>query len=332
MSVVFTGTYQGNFISTGADQFIPLPSGVDWMQVYNQTVIANVGANLGAQFYWQRGMPVSRGIVYIKTAATNAMDPELIVAGDGFIYYDTSVNTLGALTATTAISNALPPVVASAGTDVANGDIVRLYSPIGALQLGGIDFTVGAVNSGVSFTLANMAAIANAPAAGNYRRIPFNPYFYPSSRYITKVASVGAAALVTLSVTHNYVVGQAVRFVVPTVTAVAFGMTQLDGLQGTILAVGVTDGTSTNTIVVDIDVSGFTAFAWPLTANPRCTPPQVIPVGDNTAVSLIAGADILSDATINTAQTGMLLKPGLLSPAGTAADGIFWVAGKSVNV
>jgi hypothetical protein len=333
MSVVFTGTLQGRFVSTGAAQLLNIPTDVDWMHVRNETVSTAGGANTGAEFYWQRGMTQGQGTIYTKTAATNALQVGQIAAASGFYLIDTSLVTPGAAVALTGITNALPPLVNTGSTaGLVAGDIVRIFNTVGAQQLGGIDFTIGTITPNTSFELSHMAAIVNAnPGAGTYRRIPYDPIFYPRSRYITKI-SAAANAIVTLSVTHGYTVGQKIRFVIPTVTAVAYGMTALNDVEATIVAINATDGTSTNTITVDVDTTAMTAFAWPLTANYPFTPAQIVPVGDNTAAANLLGVDTLADGTINTAYRGMMLQAGTTSPAGTAGDVIYWVAGKSANV
>lgn len=349
MSVVFTGTNQGRFTSAGQAVTIQLRSDLDWMWVKNETVSYAAGAGTGAEFYWQRGMTQGRGTVYTKTAATNALAVGQIAAASGFYLVDSSVNIPGASTALTAIdgntgafnspqvltgnTNGLP-ITAVVGANNPAG-VVRIFSTVGAEQLGGIDFSVANVVNNVSMDLIYMDSIVTAnPGAGTYRVIPYDPIYYPRNRYITKIQSTGNTnALVTLSVTHGYTVGQVIRFIVPTVTAAAFGMTELDGLQGTIIAIGTADvDGATNTITVDIDVSGFTAFAWPLTAGPRSTPAQIVPVGANTAEGLALNANILSDATLNTGYIGIKLQAGTSSPAGASSDVIYWVAGKSFSV
>ncbi len=331
MSVVFSGTFSGRFTSDGTSTFIPLPSGVDWMHVRNETVSYAAGADTGAEFYWQRGDTNGRGTIYVKTTTTNALQVGQIAANSGFFLTDKTINVPGASVALTSISNATPPVVATGSTaGLVNGDIVRIFSTTGAQQLRGIDFTIGSIVSNTSFTLAFMRSIA-AATTGTYRRIPYNPYFYPSTRIISKI-SAASQAIVTMTVTHEYKVGQKIRFVVPTVNSTAFGMTELNGVEATIVAINQADANGvTNTITVDVDTSGFTAFAWPLTAAGDFTPAQIVPVGQNTAESLDLGVDILSDATFNTAQFGMTLAAGTLSPAGAANDVITWVAGKSFN-
>lgn len=334
MSVVFSGTNQGRFTSTGANVVIQLRSDLDWMWVKNYTVSIAAGAGTGAEFYWQRGMAQGRGLVYTKTAVTGALAVAQIAANSGFYLVDSSVNLPGPSLALTGITNGNPPVVNTANTaSLSNGDIVRIFNTVGARQLAGLDFTIGALSAGVSFTLANMAQIVSAnPGAGTFRRIPYNPYFYPSSRYITKI-SQAVQAIVTLSVTHSYTVGQVVRLIVPTVTAAAYGMTALDGLQATIVAINQADADGvTNTITIDIDTTGFSAFAFPLTAAPGFTPAQVVPMGENTAEALLLGANILGDSTVNTAYIGIQLVAGTSSPAGANNDVIYWVAGKSFSV
>lgn len=333
MSVVFSGTNQGVFTSTGASQFINLPAGVDWMYTYNFTQFGVAGAGQTVQCYWQLGMPAGSGLEWIQTAVTNALTPGILPAGTGFTLANNTLNVPGPSVALTGITNANPPLVNTGSTaGLVDGDIVRIFATVGAQQLRGLDFTIGNITPNTSFELSYMAAIANAnPGAGTYRRIPYNPYFYPSSRIISKI-SQAAQAIVTLTVTHSYVVGQSVRFIVPEVTATRFGMTELNGVEATIVAVGAADADGvTNTITINVDTTGFSAFAFTLTADPAFTPPQVIPVGEDTSTALALGYDILSDATVNQGEMGIVLAAGANSPAGVAADVIYWVAGKSFS-
>lgn len=320
MSVVFAGNTSGTFVSTGVPVFLPLPAGFDTITVYNYTA--------RTRFYFQRGMPQGQGLITTQAGATNIIADTL-----GFYLQDTSVNIPSATNTVTAVSNAAIPMVttgSSAGL-IPQTSIVRMYNLAGAVQLNGIDFTVGTVpGGGVTFQLAHMAQIVNAPgiAAGTYRVIPFNPYYYPSTRVITGI-SQAAQAVVTLSVNHTYVVGQKIRFNV----SPAFGMTEINGIEATIVAVGAVgvNGTTTNTITVDVNTSGFTAFTFPVTAAPGFTPAMVVPVGDNMAQSLNSGTDYLADAVYNDAQTGILLMGEATGPAGVNNDVIYWNVTKSFN-
>lgn len=333
MSVVFSGTNQGKFTSTGANKILNIRSDVDWINVYNYTAAAQAAADLGFQYYFQRGMAQGTGIIYTKLGAV-ANDPltvDVLAAPNGFYLIDTSVNVPGASVALTSVSAAATPVVATGNTaGLADGDIVRLYNVTGGLQLNGLDFTIDTIIANTSFELAYMAQIV-LTGAGTFRKIPYNPIYYPRARYISNITQA-AQAVVKLTVTHGYKVGQVVRFIVPSVagSATSYGMTEMNNLQGTILAIDLVN----NTITVDIDSSGFTAFAFPTTALAASgfTPAQVVPIGQNTAESLDAGVDILTDATVNEALVGIQLIAGANSPAGQNNDVIYWVAGKSFSI
>lgn len=318
MSVIFTGTNQGKFTSTGASQTLNIRSGVDWIKVLNYTD--------NTQYFWQVGMAAGVGKITAANGTTASLG-----AGLGFYPIDTSLNVPGASVVLTAISAAAIPVVSTGNTGgLANGDIVRLYNVTNGVQLNSIDFTIGAINANVSFTLAYMSQIV-AANAGTFRRIPYNPIFYPRNRYIVSI-SQAVEAVVVLTVTHGYKVGQVVSFVVPSVggSAASYGMTEINGLQGTILAIN----TTTNSITVDIDTTAFTAFAFPTTAQAAAgfTQAQVVPVGMNTAEGLDSGVDILSDATINTGLIGIQLVGGANSPAGANNDVIYWTSGNSFSI
>jgi hypothetical protein len=320
---------QGRFTSTGSAQTLQIRSDVDWIRVYNETALAQGAADLGYEFYWQRGMTNGRGVVWTKlgTVANDPVTVGQIAANAGFFLVDSSIQNPGAAIAETAISNAVQPVVTTANTgSLATGSIVRLSADTNVPNIMGIDFEVDTVVANTSFRVR--WALANAPGAagagdGFYRQIPFDPIFYPRRRFIVNITQA-AQAVVRLSVAHGYTVGQQIRFVVPA----EFGMIEMDGLQGTITAIS----TANNTITVDIDSSAFSAFVFPNNTNSEFTFAQTIPFGEDTAQALASGVDILAGATLNTAYLGMNLAAGTLSPAGQANDVLYWVAGKSFSV
>lgn len=335
MSVVFSGTNQGVFTSTGAAKILQIREDVDYLHVYNQTVIAANTASIGKQYYWQRGFAADTGMEWQNNAGATAVNLIWLTTG-GFTLVNNTINTPGASVALTSITNATPPVVATGSTaGLSAGDVVRLFNVAGAQQLGGLDFTIGTIVANTSFTLAFMRAIV-AATTGTYRRIPYDPYFYPPTRVISKIRTVvvsGAnATQVTMTVTHNYTVGQRVRFLIPTVTALAFGMPTLNQVEGSIIAINTADVNGvTNTITVDVDSSAMGTFAWPLTANGAFTPAQIVPVGENTATANAFGVNPYLDSEINQGFIGIQLAAGADSPAGQVGDVIYWVAGKSFN-
>ncbi len=316
---------QGYFTSTGASKTIQLRSGIDWMRIINYTVAgASQTTGLAVDWYWQLGMG-STGIVTYKTDATNASNLVQVSASGTFTYIDTSVDFYGVIQATvTAISTAAIPVVTNSGTNgLVAGSVVRLLNVAGAPQLGGMDFTVGNNTlSSTTFSLDYMSQLSVAGTTASFMPINFDPIYYPRRRYITKITKA-AQAVVTLSVTHGYQVGQLIRMSVPA----AYGMVEMNNLQATIVSVNTT-AASGNTITLDVNSSSFNSFVFPLAAAVAFTPAQVIPVGEDTAEALSQSANILSDATVNQSYIGMKLSSG---PSGSSGDVMYWTAGKSFS-
>jgi len=347
---------QGRFVQTNpaAAVTLQLRSDLDWMTVYNYTQIAANAAATGYKFYWQRGMVNAAGnttgIEYRSNAGATAVDMTALAAG-GFtlinsVEYATPARRPagGAL----AVTNANPPVITDAASDLAVGEVVKFTSLNAQPQINGLDFTVTASTPGANFTIGNINLVNSvASATGFWRRVPFNPAYYPVRRYITFISSSATAgrAKVYMSVTHQFTVGQKVRLQLP--GSVWGAYTQLNNVECTIVAVNEArapaepnNGGVDNNIVVDVDVSGLGAWgvfgagnqSYPAATTYPFTPAQVVPVGENTAQAIISGVDILDDSTINTGYIGVLLGAGANGPAGQANDVIYWVAGKSFSV
>ena len=320
---------QGSFTSTGVAVTLQIRSGIDWMRVYNTTQMAAAQTTaIGVEYYWQGGFPSGAAIEYKKAGSANA-GANLITYNTtgGFTYVNSSVPVSGQVNATvTAVSNATIPVVSNSGTNgLSAGSIVRMINVAGAAQLGGMDFTVGynTLTTG-TFSLDYMSTIV-AGTTGSWMYVQYDALYYPRRRFITAITQA-TQAVVTLSVTHGYQVGQLVRMVVLS----AFGMSQMNGLQATIVAIN-TNTSSGNTITLNVNSSAFSAFVFPLTAAVPFTFAQVVPMGEDTADALSQGVDILTDATVNTGYVGMILAAGANSPAGSNADVIYWQAGTVFN-
>lgn len=345
---------QGNFISTGGTENLSIPSGADWIRVYNMTALEQAAADLPYEFYWQLGMTPGGGISWTKDGATSATDSVTVGAlavGTGFLPLNQGFNTgvsaqiknssqVSQPVAFTAISNNVNPQITTAsiagsGVALQTGDVVRLSQTAGAIDannLLGIDFQV-TVNNDTHFTITN--ALEQAPGAGGtngfWRKVTVGNTFYPELRYIVDIAT-GATTNVRTSVDHGYQIGQLVTFNIPSTLN---GTTQLNQLSGAIISVP-----SEDVFVVDIDSSSFTPFVFPTIAavaavNNNYTPAHVVPAGMDTATALsqIPVADILSDATRNQLILGMSLlggnstPGGIAGPAGSSGDQMFWQAG-----
>lgn len=333
----------GNFTSTGQSKTLQIRSDFDWIQTYNQTAIAQDAADYAAVCYWQVGMPVGQGIVTTKlgTVANDPTTIDQLAASAGFTPVDSAGNPLGTATATTDISNSTTPIITTASTaGFANGDIIRLSNNPTTKQVNGYDFVV-TVTDATHFTVVPVLATATDGVAaqnGFFRKVNFDPLFYPRSRYIVNMAANATNSSytdITLSIPSGYAIGQKIRLLISS----AFGSIQLDQKEATIVnvndtlaIVGVYPAVS---ITVDVSMTGVTAFKFPTTAatNGRFTPAMVVPIGENTAYAIQQSQNILSDATTNTGYIGVVLAAGDGSPAGNVhggiGDKIFWVAGKS---
>jgi hypothetical protein len=319
---------QGNFVSDGTAKIIRMTCDVDWMKVYNWTQAATQQTTgRGVEFYWQRGMAVDTGLVWKKKDSASDDLKLITMTSGGFSLYDATGNPIGILHALTGISDASMPIVSVSSTAGLNaGDIVRFVQDnaltTDAKQLASIDFSIDTISTDTSFRLPSGPRIATA-TGGYWRKINFEPIFYPRVRYITSIVSDTntAHSVVKLTVAHGYTVGQKVRFSVTP----AFGMYEINKMVGTVLAIDTR--VDYNTITVDIDTTTFTPFAWPTASYGAFTPATISPDGENGLYP-----DSYADATRNTAYIGLKLAAGVVSPAGSASDLIYWTAGKSYSV
>lgn len=338
----------GSFVSTGANVVLQLRSDVDYIQVTNLTTIANGPANnTGLRWSWYRGMAQRDAIIETYDAVpaygitTAAALRGAGASAEGFSLLDSSLQGTGTPVLCASIAaGGVPPVVTAANTgNLVDGDIVRLTQLTGAWQLSGLDFTVDQVNPGANtFRLPGMAPIVAAPATGansRWRKVNYNPLYYPRNRYISAITQA-ANAQVTTTVAHGLTVGQKVRFHIPEITAVAFGMVEMDRMEATVMTI-----VSAYAFTINVDTTAMTAFAFPLTADVGAgmSFAQVTPIGMDMVTALSTGADYLKDATINEGYIGLLV-PGnpaavatFFNPGGAAAgETIYWVASKSENL
>lgn len=275
MSTPLSLIAQGSFTSTGAARTIELPQQPHHFVIKNRSTWGTAPTAV-IQSEWFDGYADGQAITLTEGGASALTGTAVAAGGAGFTFVDLSSQEPGALVAVgTAITAATPAVVADAsavGTVPAVGDIVRMINTTGMLQIAGLDFTVTAVTGGVSYTLGYLPAAGFAAAATNadFRIIP-SKYYSPYRRYITNITAA-VAAVITVSVAHNYLVGDIIRVNCPD----AFGMTQINGLSGTVTAV------TASTITTDINSAAFTAFAFPTSAIAAAgvSFPHVLPIGE----------------------------------------------------
>ena len=305
---------------------ISLPSGFDEIEIVNLTDFGSTASN--TNIVKAKGLAsLAAGSAFYSpktsSAATLALETMTLTGGFTFIS-DSGAAALGAaVTNVSSITQAGAAVVATANP-VVTGSVVRMYATTGMLQIAGMDFTTAAYSAGVSFTLAYLSSSGfGAPAsAGSFVTVPFDPRFYPRRRFITAITAANPA-VVTLSVTHGFIVGEKVRIVVPA----AFGMQQINGYLATITAIS----TTLNTITLDIDASAFTAFAFPTSAVAATgvSFAEVIPVGEAAInTTLYPYANLLDDATVNLSFSGVQIGTSIL----LASTNYSYIARKGVTV
>jgi hypothetical protein len=330
----FTILTGGSFTSTGAGVKIPLPSSADYMEVYNLTQLAATNPNTVTMSKWfgpKFGVGASAADSGVRTVKTTA-DLTGTYASGGFTYVTTSpIVEAQSANAITAITAASPAVVSQTNT-YSDGDILQFYSTTGMLQIAGMNFQISS-SSGSGYSLIGLRAAGfAAPATAGYtRRISKYAAVEPQFLYVTEVTQATQAVVRTsVDPTQYYAVGMKIRFSIPG----SFGMTQLNGLTGKIVAMSAANYTMT----VDIDSSAFSAFAFPAsTSSPTAALfATLAPAGASTQVDPITGVQTGYDFQYQPFRTGqfvpfMYLSGGAQSPAGAAADVIDWIAYKLEN-
>ena len=330
MSTPLHAIVSGSFTSDGAVRNIVLPSGYNKFEMVNITDIGSSAANTNVmKAFGMSSMAAGSAFYSPKTSGAATLDPETTITSGGFTFIaDSATLSIGGSVALNGTEiNRANPAVASTGTTTGLVDsvsVVRLYSTTGMLQVSSMDFTVGTIVASTSFQLKylNNSGFAADATSGSYRIINAQSRYYPRARYITAITAA-SSAVITMSVTHGYTVGQAVRIVVPA----AFGMTEINGLIGNITAIS----TANNTITVDIDSTSFTTFAFPTSAVAATgvTFAQVVPVGEAAINSSSQPyGNLLDDATDNQSFTGIQIG----TTVQTNAKLYQWIAYKGVSV
>lgn len=313
----FGSQMTGTFVSAGTPFNISLPPGYDEFSMINLTSLGSTAANTNVmRAYGTSSMNAGSAYYNTKTSGAATLAIEAMTTSGGFtIVPDSGHYPLGASTVSTAVNQAAPAVVLTGTTTglVAGSTVVRMYNVAGMQQISGMDFTVGTVVGSTSFELKYLdsSGFAAAGTTGSFRIVPFEPnYFQPRRKYITKITKA-AQAVVTLSVTHNYVVGEYVRMVVPN----GFGMTEMNGLQALITAIDTTN----NTITINVNSTAFTTFAFPATGSVPFTFAQTVDMAEQ--------ATILTQAEENKSFTGVQIG----SSVQTSGETYQWFAKKAAN-
>ena len=251
----------GSFTADGSPLVLPFAGKPDIVRLYYQgnaagdewESVANPG--VVKELYWNRNMVAGTGLATKNTngAATDTKD---FIAAGGVSYYDPQYGALGPAITGTAVSQAANAQVTANGHGLATGDIVLLTGTTGMLQIAGMTFQI-TVTGANTFTLDGLdsSGFAAPATAVVVRKVLFPGIWQPQSCLITAITQA-ADAVITTSVDHGYVADQLIYLSV----AAQFGMSQASGKITKIKSV------TANTMTVELDTSGFTAFAFPASA------------------------------------------------------------------
>lgn len=206
---------------------------------------------------------------------------------DGFTFINsTNPPTFSSLSITSTIDKTTWVVGMTNTGSIAVGDWVRIINPTAMLQAGGIVAQVTAVSANSSITLGYIAtAVSNGAnftsnATGGSILKFFRGKFYPKKLQIMHVSSA-TQAKVYFAEKNDYTPGEMVDFNVPT----TYGMIQLSFLtkqsRGPARVLTVTNSATESSITLDLDTTGFTAFAYPTSAGSvgKASPPFCFPAG-----------------------------------------------------
>ena len=346
-------SYDGSFISTGANVFIPLRGGVTEFEVWNYTAQAAGTASTNFHWYWQAGMPAGFTLYDGFTAAGGGAVTAGQLAGSLF-YTDTSVvnYTFSGQQNITITAGATPTVTYNAH-GLNTGDIIRFLNLPAAVQpLGAIDWIVTRTGAN-TFTIPAAASNVGVGATAGTQIVKLSRegLYVPEDRVIVSIGVSGNNAnnaTITFAAPHEFQVGNDVRINVNSITNAAVA-TYLKTTYGASPSLNpqLTVARINSNISIDVvmNVNAMPAFVFPLAASVPFTPSQVTPIGQDTAYSLtvVPPVDILGDQPNgngkgpNIAQIGITLigsgAGASVLPAGSSAtpDVIYWRASIPFN-
>jgi hypothetical protein len=327
MSFPYNPIITGTYTSDGTSQLVDIPADVVKFELFNLTYFGSTAATTVEETaWWVLGLADDSAYIGNKTNGAATIAITSMATSGGFTLLDRSGNPVGNQVAVTGITNADPMVVSTGTTTgLVAGDTVRLYAdttaPSTANQIYNRDYTIDTVVASTSFSLPYTGVAPGAAETGGafYRKVNINSPFYPRNRLISNI-SKAASAVIEMTVTHGFTVGQLVRIYCPA----SWGMSEINGQLATITAISTTN----NTITVNINSSAYTTFAYPsnAVASAGIDQPQVVPVGE---AATSPYQNLLDDATDNVSQVQMSLGSGVV---GAASDLMRWIAYRGASI
>lgn len=297
---------KGSFTSTGSAQMVNLPFVPDYVELINYSAAATP-AQHGVPFAWWDVVMGQGFAVEQVFNATPVLLTDNVIANGISTFTAGQMLQYGAQIQISGITKASAAVVTTASAHgYASGDVVifqGLYqsATTGMPQICGIPFTI-TVTSTTAFSIpwnsnqSNYTALSASPTGAFVKKVLY-PFIYAPGATVISAVTTGSTTTIDTASAHNFVVGQEVAFRIPS----AWGTTQLNSLPNTSIpgspvygyVVAVTDY---NTVVVNINSTGYTAFNSNQTvaSTPGLDFPFIVAVGDlNTGgVAISAGSPL----------------------------------------
>ena len=317
----YTDHVEGYYVSAGSAKNVVLPfvpssvevmirgnaSGNNWDSTATPGVVKRA--------WWYKGMAQGTALA-VKNTDGAATDESIFVSSNGISAIEANQTILEAAKTGTGISQANPAVVTINSHGYETGDYVLLLGTTGMLQVSGFVFQITKTGANTFTIPLDTSGFAAAATAVTARRVVYPDLFQPDVKYVTAISAANQA-VITTSTPHHFKVGETVRVAVSPL----FGMTQIDNLVATVLAV-----TST-TVTLDIDSSAFTAFVFPASASVAggYTQPQIFPDG---ITGTSAWPQAYEAAYKNTEFRGFALGATVAGPNGAT---VYWKAYKDLE-
>ncbi len=297
---------KGHFTSTGLSKIINLPFRPDAVELWNYSAYATPANHGVTHAYWDVDMGQGFAIEDVFNA-TPVGTTDIVVANGISTFYGGLSLQYGASIQIVGITKAAAGVVTTATAHgYKSGDVVILTglyqsATTGMPQIAGIPFTV-TVLSPTTFSIewntnqSEYTALSGSPTGAFVQKVLYPDLYFPGTVGISAITT-GTTTTIDTTKAHNFVVGQEVAFRIPTI----WGTYQLNSLPNTVIpgspiygyVIAVTDY---NTVVVNINSTGYTAFNsnQPVANVAGQQFPQIVAVGDvNTGGVQISANSVL---------------------------------------
>ena len=294
-----------NIISSGNAVEIPVSFVPSRIVLQNRTRMASLPSTVSVvQAFWDDIDPANTTTLSAGSSATSLALGNL--TSGGIFVRSGSEERYGNPIAYTGGTAANPVVITSNSHGVSVGQRIKITSSSTAKQVEQMEFTVTATTTNtLTLGYLNGSGFAAALGTGNFIVINYEDPVLPASNFVTAVNVTNRRRpVVTFGATiSNYSIGQQLSFD----GFDEFGMTQMNDQTGVVTAIN----TTTNTVTLDLNTTGFTAFAFPASASAGGQRPLAYPKGQvntfsfdssftrNATPSIMLGSSVVGSANDN---------------------------------